>query len=48
MLLIAVLVVLALILSSRPIRTAMPFESFLAVGGAALVTMALFQLGRLV
>ena len=48
MLLIASVVVLALILSSKRLRSAAPFESVLAVGSMVALTFVLFQMGKLV
>jgi hypothetical protein len=47
LLLIGILVVLALVLSSASVRQALPFESLLILGTVAVVTLALFQTGRL-
>ncbi len=47
MLLVAVLVVVAIFLSGRNLRKALPFESLLAVGATALVTLTLFEIDRL-
>ena len=47
MLLVAAIVVLPFILSSRYVRAAAPSESILAVAGMAAVTLILFQFGRL-
>lgn len=47
MLLVLAITLLGVFLSSRAIRTGLPFESLLAVGGAAIIAMALFQFGRL-
>jgi hypothetical protein len=47
LLLIGLLVLLALVLSSAGVRRALPFESLLALGTVAVITLALFQTGRL-
>lgn len=41
------LVLLAILLSSKTVRAAVPFESFVAVGAVAITALALFQLGKL-
>lgn len=48
MLLVLAITLLGAVLSSRAVRTTLPFESLLAVGGVAVIAMALFQFGRLV
>lgn len=41
------LVLLSLLLSSKTVRAALPFESFVAFGAVAVTALALFQLGKL-
>lgn len=41
------LILLAVVLSSKTIRDAVPFESFLTVGVVAVTALALFQFGKL-
>ena len=48
MVVIACLVPLAFAFSSARFRAAVPFESLLAVGSAAAITLVLFQMGKLV
>lgn len=47
MVLIGLLLVVAFLLSRPVTRLAVPFESLLAVGTLGVVTLALFQMGRL-
>jgi len=48
MFLIACLLPLAFVLSSERFRAAVPFESLVAVGSVAVLTLVLFQMGKLV
>ncbi len=48
MLLIACLVPLAFVFSSERFRAAVPFESIVAVGSVAVLTLLLFQMSKLV
>lgn len=47
MVLIGLLLLVAFVLSLPMTRRALPFESLLAVGTLGVVTLALFQMGRL-
>ncbi|MGE0600083.1 MAG: hypothetical protein AB7J35_09540 [Dehalococcoidia bacterium] len=47
MLLIGLLVAVALALSSRVFRWAVPFESLSAIGIVGVICLALFQAGKL-
>ena len=44
---VVLLIAIALVLSSRTVQRALPFESFVAVGAVAIGALALFQLGKL-
>ncbi len=41
------LVLLSLLLSSKTVRAALPFESLVAFGAVAVTALALFQFGKL-
>lgn len=47
MVFIGLLVFVAVLLSTRTVRAALPFESLLAVAACAVVAVLLFQLDRL-
>jgi hypothetical protein len=47
LLLIGVLVLLAVLLSTNWVRGALPFESLVVLGAVAVVTLTLFQAGKL-
>jgi hypothetical protein len=44
---IVVLIAIALVLSSRTVRVAVPFESFVVLGVVAVAAMTLYQFGKL-
>jgi hypothetical protein len=47
MLLVGLMVAAALVLSSKTVRAAVPFESLLAVGTCGALAVLLYQLDRL-